>query len=187
MELKPFREAIKADVDAIMTAHILLPGIDPEYPATLSRKVLNGLLRKQMGFNGLIISDAMSMDAISKHFGTKKAVIRAVQAGVDILLLPSDPNSIFNIIQQAVERGEISMGRIDEAVERILKLKSKLNLHKRRTANIDQLLTRLANPEVLERVRKKTCDSVTFLRRDGISFLFVKRNKERFLASYSRG
>jgi len=87
VELAPFRAAVDADVPVIMTAHILYPALDPDYPATLSRKILTGLLRDEMGYQNLIITDDMGMRAISNRWGAGEAAVRAVEAGADLVLV----------------------------------------------------------------------------------------------------
>ncbi len=129
IELLPFRGAIEEGVDAIMTAHILFPAIDSSHtPATLSHKVLSGLLRKQLGYSGVIVTDCLEMSAISKSFGTTEGAILAVEAGADLLLVSHTYEKQIEAIQaliEAVESGRISETRINESVERILNLKKK--------------------------------------------------------------
>lgn len=135
IELKPFRALIDQGVQGIMTAHITFKEIDPNFaiskkdglpietPATLSTPILTDLLRKQLNFNGVVFSDAMNMKAISEHFGPAEAAIRAVNAGIDVVLMPEDLRLVFDGLIQAVEKGELSEERIDEAVERVLTMK----------------------------------------------------------------
>lgn len=140
VELKPFQAAIENGVDMIMTAHIAFPAIDNEHvtslkdgssvaiPATLSKKVLTGLLRDELGYEGLIISDAFTMDAIADHFGENKAVVRAVSAGVDIILMPQDTSTAHQTLVNAIKSGNISTETIHASVKRILETKSKYGL-----------------------------------------------------------
>ncbi|WP_199615492.1 glycoside hydrolase family 3 N-terminal domain-containing protein [Paenibacillus alkalitolerans] len=135
VELRPFREAIKQGVDMIMTAHVAFPAIESRtlrskkdgsnvhLPATLSDKVVTGLLRNELGFQGVVISDAFTMNAISEHFGEEEAVVMAATAGVDIILMPKDITAAFHAIIQAVHKGELEERQIDASVKRILKLK----------------------------------------------------------------
>jgi beta-N-acetylhexosaminidase len=135
VELVPFQQAMDAGIDAIMTAHVTFPNIDDTkaiskadgseiaVPATLSKKVLTGLMREEMGYKGVIVTDAMNMGAISTHFGPVDAAIRAVQAGADILLMPVGVAEVANGIYEAVIAGDISPDRLDQSVERILTLK----------------------------------------------------------------
>ncbi|RPK28392.1 beta-N-acetylhexosaminidase [Paenibacillus xylanexedens] len=129
MELLPFRKAIEAGVDAIMTAHVMFPSIEPEpIPATLSHKVLTGLLREEMGFEGIIITDCLEMHAISKPYGVAEAAIRAVEAGADLILVSHtlhDQVAALEAIVEAVRTGRISEEVIHQAVERIMTWKRK--------------------------------------------------------------
>ncbi|PWW36162.1 MULTISPECIES: glycoside hydrolase family 3 N-terminal domain-containing protein [Paenibacillus] len=143
VELKPFRDAIENGVEMIMTAHIAFPAIDNEHvtslkdgksvpiPATLSKKVLTGLLRGELRYEGLIISDAFTMNAIAEHFGENKAVERAVSSGVDIILMPKDPAAAHQTLVNAVKSGKIPDETIHTSVKRILELKAKYGLFER--------------------------------------------------------
>ena len=130
VELLPFREAIAAGVDSIMTAHIYFPTIEPKegIPATLSRNVLTGLLREELGFEGLIITDCMEMNAIANTFGTVEGSIMTLEAGSDTVLVSHDyekQKKSIGAVVSAVREGRISEERIDQSVERVLKLKEK--------------------------------------------------------------
>ncbi|NLG78636.1 MAG: beta-N-acetylhexosaminidase [Firmicutes bacterium] len=132
VELKPFQAAVDAGVDAIMTAHVTFPAVEPKpgMPATLSRAVLTGLLRQEMGFGGLIVTDAMEMGAIVKNFGLGEAAVMAVNAGADMVLIGwpkdwQDAVRVADALVQAAKSGEIPMARVDESVRRILSVKEK--------------------------------------------------------------
>lgn len=123
VELAPFIASIANGIDAIMTTHIMFKAIDSSYPATLSKKVLTDLLRDTLGFNGIIITDGMEMDAIDKNFGGyDEAAVLAVKAGVDILTYTSlsSPKIAYDGIMRAIDNGEITEERINESVKRIL-------------------------------------------------------------------
>lgn len=151
VELKPFRSAIDNGVDMIMTAHIAFPAVDNEHvtslkdgssvpiPATLSKKVLTGLLRGELGYKGVIISDAFTMNAIAEHFGENQAVVRAVSAGVDIILMPQDPAAAHQTLVNAVKSGAIPIETIHSSVKRILELKAKYGLFDRSESLTQQL------------------------------------------------
>lgn len=136
IELEPYKNIIAAGkADAIMTAHIFNAKLDDKYPATLSRKIIHGILREQLGYDGVVISDDIQMGAIRLHYGFEQAVELAINAGVDIVAIANnllyDPNAgehTINTIKQLVERGKISNERIDEAYTRILKLKARVNV-----------------------------------------------------------
>lgn len=130
-ELIPFITSINNGIDCIMTTHIIFKSIDEQYPATLSSKVLQGLLREDLNYQGLIITDGMEMQAITKHYGSyATAAVQAVKAGVDILLYTSNtnPKSAHDAIVNAVQKNEISIERINESVKRILLTKIKYGL-----------------------------------------------------------
>ena len=138
VELVPFKAAIAAGVDAVMSTHIVLPALDPApgIPATLSRPILTGLLRNELKFNGLIFTDSMTMDAISKMFSHDKAAAMAVKAGVDFVLHSPDDDAAFRGIKAAVAAGEISESQINTSVERILRAKARLGLHLNRQVDV---------------------------------------------------
>lgn len=131
LELIPFKKAINQGTEVVMTGHILLPKIDPTYPASLSEKIIKGILRKQLGYEGIIITDDMTMKAIVNTFEIGEAAVSAVKAGNDIVLVAHDYANVIkakDAILQAVKTGEISEQRIDESVNRILSIKKKYNL-----------------------------------------------------------
>lgn len=128
-ELVPFKAAIEAGASMVMTAHIALPAIDATgVPATLSPKIITGLLRDSLHFRGVAITDAMTMEGIGKGYTTEESSVLAVKAGADILLKPSDPTRAIDGVVAAVERGEISRARIDSAARRVLELKARVGL-----------------------------------------------------------
>jgi len=131
IEFYPFRGAVEEGADMIMTAHIKFPALDPSgYPATMSKRILTDMLRKEWGFEGVIITDSMTMGAITKNFSLKESLIKSVKAGVDVILLPSETKlqqEGIAIMMDAVRNGIITQKRIDESVYRIIKLKIKYN------------------------------------------------------------
>ena len=126
LELQPFRAAIDADVAAIMTAHIIYPAFDADRPATLSPTILTDLLRKELGFDGLLITDDMEMKAIDDRYRSGEAAVMAVEAGADIVMVlwtPTKQIEVFDSLLSAVKSGRISQVRLDQSVKRILKSK----------------------------------------------------------------
>jgi len=130
IELVPFKECIQAGADAVMTAHVYFPALETEEntPATLSKSVVTGLLREELGFKGVITTDCMEMDAIAKGIGTVNGAVKAVEAGVDLVMVSHihqlQEQSILKIVE-AVENGQLSEQRIDESIERIDSMISK--------------------------------------------------------------
>ncbi|MBD3286744.1 hypothetical protein GF359_09050 [candidate division WOR-3 bacterium] len=130
-ELIPYIAVIEENVPLIMSAHILVPALDSVYPATLSRNILTGLLRDSLGFEGIIITDAMQMGGISRHYPVDEACVMAINAGADIILhcqfkkrMATAPECYARVVD-AVKTGEISRERLDEAVARVLELKGR--------------------------------------------------------------
>jgi len=148
VEFTPFRAAIAQGVDSIMTAHIAVPALDPGGdPATLSRPILTGVLRKEMGFDGLIVTDALDMGGIVKQFGAGEAAVRALEAGADVLLMPPDPVAAIDAVSLAVRKGRLPVKRIDESVAKILRAKERLGLDHHRLVNLETLGDVLDSPE----------------------------------------
>ncbi|OME98984.1 beta-N-acetylhexosaminidase [Paenibacillus sp. FSL H7-0942] len=132
LELIPFRAAIAEGVDAMMSAHIYFPALEPErLPVTLSQTVLSGLLRQELGYEGMIVTDCMEMDAIAVNYGTVDAAVMAVEAGADLVLISHTAKlqaEAFDALLAAVRSGRISERRIDESVNRLLMYKAKRGL-----------------------------------------------------------
>jgi beta-N-acetylhexosaminidase len=138
VELPPFKAAIAAGVDAVMSSHIRLPALDPTEgrPATLSRAILSGLLRRELGFDGLVFTDSMSMGAISERFAPGEAAALAVEAGADVVLDPPDPDAAIRGIRDAVAVGRIPLAQLERSVERILRAKARLGLDRSRVVDV---------------------------------------------------
>ncbi|MET1013871.1 MAG: beta-N-acetylhexosaminidase [Paenisporosarcina sp.] len=131
LELIPFKQAITNGADIVMIAHILIPKLDPKFPSSMSKPIITNLLREQLGFNGVVITDDMTMKAITDNFDIASSSVQSIKAGSDLILVAHDYSkiiSVINSIENAVKTGELSEGRINESVERILKLKMKYKL-----------------------------------------------------------
>jgi len=136
LELEPYQNLINNNYqDFVMTAHIFNANLDPEYPATLSKKIMTGILREQLNFKGVIITDDMGMGAITSQFGLETAVEKSIEAGVDILLFANNLNydehiaeKVIKIVKSLIADGKISANRINESYKRIIALKKKYNL-----------------------------------------------------------
>ena len=118
IELPPFEQAIAAGVASVMTAHLMLPALDPERPATLSKPVLTGLLRQQLGFGGLVVTDALVMEAITGRYGAGEAAVLALEAGADLVLMPADAAAAIAAIAEAVHSGRLSRDQLEASAER---------------------------------------------------------------------
>jgi beta-N-acetylhexosaminidase len=193
VELHPFKQAMETGVDAIMTAHVTFPKIDDTkaisrkdgteiaLPATLSPKVITGLIRDELGFDGVVSTDAMNMQAIADHFGPVDAAIRAVQAGVDIVLMPIGLEEVTNGVLQAVREGKISEKRIDQSVRRIFTLKVKRGIFKaEQPADVDDQIARaitvVGSAEHKRVEAEAAARSVTLVKNDGVLPLQVDKD-----------
>jgi beta-N-acetylhexosaminidase len=129
VELVPFKAAIAANVASIMTAHILIPSLDDEHPATLSPRVVDALLKRRMGFQGLVLSDDLEMKAISARYGHSDATVRAIAAGCDAVLMcapePEAQTAALEAVIYAVEKGDIPLKRIEDALARHSRVKER--------------------------------------------------------------
>jgi len=167
MELKPFERAIALGVDSIMTAHIAVPALEPSgMPATVSPKVLTDLLRNELKFKGLIVTDSMAMQGMSMLFDSGEGSVRSVIAGADVLLMPPDPEKAIRAVVGAVEDGRISRQRLDQSVTRILAAKISLGLNKKKLVNLDTISDVLDSPESTEKAQAVADHAVTLIRND---------------------
>jgi beta-N-acetylhexosaminidase len=179
VELLPFRAAVEEGVGGVMSAHIALPRIETEgLPATLSSKMLTGVLRGEMGFKGVIFTDAMNMRGIAAHYPEGEAAVRAVKAGADIILYPLNVGTAFTAIKHAVESGEITEARIAESVRRILTAKATLGLDKERFTEINKLDRVLGSLEHQSTARQIIDNAITLVR-DKRNVMPLKLNPEQ--------
>jgi beta-N-acetylhexosaminidase len=168
VELVPFRAAIAAGTDAVMTAHVAVPALaPPDLPATLSPAILTGLLRGELGFKGLIITDALDMGGIVKGFPAGDAAVRAIEAGADTLLMPADAEAAIRAVVAAVENGRIKRRRIEESVVKILAAKEKVGLDRKRFVNVEGLGDVINSPEANEEAQQVAERAVTLVRNEG--------------------
>ena len=167
IELVPFRAAIAAEVDSVMTAHVAVPALDaPDVPATLSPAILTKLLREELGFRGLVPTDALDMSGITKHWTAGQAAVKAIEAGVDVLLMPANPEEAIAAVVNAVRRGSISRARLDDSVARVLAAKVRLGLQRRRVVNLETMMDDLDTPEDIQRVEEIANRAVTLVRNE---------------------
>jgi beta-glucosidase-like glycosyl hydrolase len=141
VELPPFRAGLAAGAGAVMTSHVALPALDPgsTRPATVSPPIVTGLLRGELGFDGLVYTDSMRMRGITNQLSPGRAAVAAVAAGHDVVVHAPDDAAAFTGLRRAVERGTLAEGRIDASVRRILAAKAALGLHRTRAVSLDDL------------------------------------------------
>ncbi len=151
VELPPFRAAISAGVGAIMTGHIAAPALESNatVPATLSAQITTGLLREEMNFGGLIVTDSLDMAGVAARYPPAEVAVRAILAGADVLLTPPSTEAALGGLRDAAASGRLTVSRIDAAVSRILRAKARLGLHRRRHVDVSTL------PEVFGRAEFK--------------------------------
>ena len=156
VELLPFKRVIDAGIQSIMTAHLAVPALDPtaDLPATLSPAITAGLLRKDMGFKGLIVTDALDMGGVTNAFTPEDSSLRALMAGADVILMPPTPIKVMAYLAEAVRSGRVPMARVDESVRRILEAKARLGLNKYRTVDVDALPFKLGTKANLAQAMK---------------------------------
>jgi beta-N-acetylhexosaminidase len=172
VDLPPFRAAIKAGVDAVMVAHIAVPALDPnpDHVASISPAIVTGLLKQQMGFKGLVVTDALTMAGLTKLFpeggpaGAGRAAVEAVKAGNDMLLIPSDLDGSYQGLLRAVRSGEIPESRIEESVLKILRAKASVGLNKASQVDINAINRTVAKPASLATAEEIADDAVTLVR-----------------------
>ena len=169
VELPPFRAAVRAGIGAMMTFHGILPALDSTgVPATLSPAVLTGLLRREMGFRGLIFTDAMTMAGVLQQFGSREAVKRAVAAGADVVLMPENTREAIEAIVAGVKEGRYTEARLDVSVRMILALKERMRLHRHRLVSLDSVRVVVGDSSHVDLARRIAERGLT-LARDALS------------------
>jgi beta-N-acetylhexosaminidase len=172
VELPPFEAAIKAGVDAVLVAHVSVPALDPDPKrvASVSPPIVTGLLKDQLGFHGLVVTDALQMAGLMKLFSQEgaaasgQAAIAAVKAGNDMLLIPADIDAAYNGVLRAVRSGEIPQSRIDQSVLKILRAKASVGLNKGRLVDINAVSQIVAKPQSLRAAQRIADNAVTLVR-----------------------
>ncbi len=164
----PFQAAIDQGIKAIMTAHIVVPSLDPSGdPATLSKPILTGVLRNEMGYDGVVITDALTMAGVREKYGDAQVPVLALKAGVDMLLMPPDLDLAYNSVLGAVRSGELTESRIDTSVKRILRLKWDLGLVQNPYVDVARALEVTRSPEHLEQAQALTDRTPTLVKNEG--------------------
>ncbi|MGG3467946.1 glycoside hydrolase family 3 N-terminal domain-containing protein [Neobacillus pocheonensis] len=202
VELYPFQQAMDAGIDAIMSAHVTFPKIDDTkaiskkdgteiaVPGTLSHKILTGLMREDMGYKGVIVTDAMNMGAIADHFGPVDAAIRAVKAGADILLMPVGIKEVASGLYDSVNSGDIPVDRIEQSVERILTLKLNRGIVKAETEkSLDEKVANaikvVGSAEHKQVEKEAAAKSITLVKNNGVLPLKVSEEDKIAVVGYS--
>ena len=171
IELPPFRQAIAAGVDSVMVAHVTVPALDsdPNHVATISPTIVSDLLEQQLGFKGIVVTDALDMAGLTHLFANNigRAAVEAFKAGSDLLLIPADFPASYNAMVQAVQSGEISRDRLDRSVLKILKAKASLGLQDARMVNVKAVADVVGKPQNLAFGQQVADDAVTLVRDNG--------------------
>jgi beta-N-acetylhexosaminidase len=187
VELQPFRAAIASGVDAVMTAHLAVPALEPDnIPATVSSKIITGVLRDELGFHGLVITDAMDMQGLAAMFDTAEASVRAIQAGADVLLMPKRAEDAIRGVVAAVQSGRISRKRLDESVNRVLAAKVRLGLMRKRLVNLEAIADVVDSPES-EATAQSVADRAVTLVKDTKDSLPIRHPESTCLIALTEG
>jgi beta-N-acetylhexosaminidase len=189
VDLPPFRTAVGSGIDAIMTAHIAVTGVlgDSAPPATLSPYFMTDVLRKEMNFHGLLVTDAMTMGGVANRYGATEPLVLALQAGADILLMPHSVTEAINTVTSAIESGRLTQARIDESVRRILRMKAQAGLRTGRLVDLDAVDT-IVNIPARSSIASEVAEKSITLARDSASLVPLSRNTRRILSiTYADG
>lgn len=168
VELVPFRAALSAGVKSVMTGHLSLPKVDSTgAPATLSKPVMGEILRKDLGFEGLVVTDALNMKGVTKNYSPGEAAVRALEAGADVILMSQDPYAARAAVLRALGSGRLTEARIDASVERILRAKEWLGLDEKRSVSLRRLRTQVGTRPHRALAAAIARRSLTLLRNEG--------------------
>ena len=171
IELPPFKQAISAGVDSVMVAHVTVPALDsdPNHVATISTNVVSDLLEKQLGFKGIVVTDALDMAGLTHLFANNigRAAVEAFKAGNDLLIIPADLPASYQAMVKAVSSGEIPRERLDRSVLKILKTKAALGLNDSRTVDLRAIATTVGKPQDIAFGQQVADDAITLVRDNG--------------------
>jgi len=171
VELPPFRKGIEAGVDAVMVAHVTVPALepDPNRVATTSPAIVTGLLKNQLGFKGIVVTDALDMAGLTRLYAANigRAAVDAFKAGNDLLIIPADLDASYKAMLDAARSGEIPQAQIDGAVLKLLKTKAALGLHKARSVDVEKLAAEVGKPENVTLGQQMSDYAVTVVRDNG--------------------
>jgi beta-N-acetylhexosaminidase len=191
VDLPPFRKAIAAGVDAVMTAHVRVPALDPDptHVATTSHRIVTDLLKGQLGFSGMVVTDALDMAGLNARYAANpgRAAVDAFKAGNDVLTMPANLDASYRAMLDAVRAGEISEDRIDASVLKILKAKSSLSLQTNRLVDLSAISRLVGNPQNIAEGQRISDHSITLVRDNGTLLpLTPKQPAENLLFLYQR-
>ena len=171
VELAPFRKAIEAGVDSVMVAHVTVPALEPDVNrvATTSPVIVKDLLKRQLGFQGIVVTDALDMAGLTRLYSanTGRAAVDAFKAGSDLLLIPADLDASYKALLEAARSGEIPSAQLDASVLKLLKAKASMGLHKARLVDVNALPDMVGRPENLAIGQQISDDAVTLVRDNG--------------------
>jgi len=174
LELIPFKSAIKSNVMSVMIAHLSLPALDNEVnvPASLSKNIIDGLLINELNFKGLVVTDALNMAGVVKHFSAEEVALRCVNAGVDLILMPQGESVSISAIEQAVNSGSISEERINTSVRKILNAKNWLKLNENKLTDVSKVSS-IVNSDEANRISRQIADeSLTLVKNNNSTVPF---------------
>jgi beta-N-acetylhexosaminidase len=165
VELVPFKAAIDAGVAAVMSAHIALPAIEGDStPATLAPRIMTGLLQDSLGFKGLVVTDALTMEGVGKGYSGERSAVLSIVAGSDILDKPSDPRKAIDAVMAAVASGELTQARVDRSARKILEMKARTAAAARPMVDLDSLRHVVASPAHVATAQRIAREAVTLVR-----------------------
>jgi beta-glucosidase-like glycosyl hydrolase/CubicO group peptidase (beta-lactamase class C family) len=184
LELRPFRAAIESGARSVMIAHLGVPAIerDASLPASLSPHIIKDVLRKELGFGGLVVSDAMEMRGVVQGYSVMESTVKAVQAGTDIILLPLNADIAVTAIAASVRSGDISQERIDASVRKILEAKHALGLDRERLTDVSRIEAVVGSPEHWQLARTVARKGITLLSDNRGILPLVRKDERRVLA-----
>jgi beta-N-acetylhexosaminidase len=171
LELRPFRKAIESGVDSIMVAHVTVPALDssPNAVATVSPEIVTHLLKQQLGFSGIVITDALDMGALTRLYASDigREAVDAFKAGNDMLLIPPDLDAAYRAMLAAARSGEIPISRVDQSVLKILRMKASLGLNKARQVDLGTLDQKVGTPANIALGQQMAQDAITLVKKNG--------------------
>ncbi len=168
VELVPFQAALEAGVDGVMMGHLAVPAVEEkEIPATVSTNVIQGLLRKELGFEGLTVTDAMDMQGLTRLFPPGEAAVRALEAGAQVLLVPSNPDAAVRGVTEAVQSGRLPVERLHQAVAQLLSAKYRLGLFQKRLVDLEAVSEHVDAPELTDLAQSVAEKALSLLKNEG--------------------